>query len=89
MDLKNVQRGRLGACPKVSRRARHHVGKRPRAVPAQLTFPRAARNGRTSEDARTLLANGCIGVSEGTSMPSELTAIDASLKLKVLSTVPS
>jgi len=42
-----------------------------------------------SEDARTLLANGWIGVTEGTNMPSELAAIDASLEAKILPTVPS
>ena len=36
------------------------------------------------EDAKTLLANGCIAVSEGANMPSTPEAIDAFLEAKIL-----
>jgi glutamate dehydrogenase (NADP+) len=84
MELKNVQRGRLSTYPSVFRKARYHAGKRPWGVPAQLVFPCATQNEISHQDALTLLANGCIGVSEGANMPSELAAIDTFLAARIL-----
>ena len=48
-------------------------------VPCQVAFPGATENELDGEDARTLLANGCICVCEGANMPSTQEAVDAFL----------
>ncbi len=47
-------------------------------------MPSATQNELNGEDAKTLLANGCIAVSEGANMPSTPEAIDAFLEAKIL-----
>ena len=47
-------------------------------------MPSATQNELTGDDAKTLLANGCIAVSEGANMPSTPEAIDAFLEAKIL-----
>ncbi len=46
-------------------------------------FPCATQNELNEEDAKTLLANGCMVVAEGANMPSTLGAIDQFLKAKI------
>ncbi|HQC73381.1 MAG TPA: NADP-specific glutamate dehydrogenase [Candidatus Competibacteraceae bacterium] len=48
-------------------------------VPCDAAFPSATQNEVNEEDAKTLLRNGCICVSEGANMPSTQGAIDAFL----------
>lgn len=48
-------------------------------VPCQAAFPSATQNEVCEEDAKELLKNGCICVSEGANMPSTMAAIDAFL----------
>lgn len=48
-------------------------------VPCQAAFPSATQNEVNSEDAKTLLKNGCICISEGANMPSTQGAIDTFL----------
>lgn len=47
-------------------------------------MPSATQNELTGDDAKTLLDNGCIAVSEGANMPSTPEAIDAFLEAKIL-----
>ena len=47
-------------------------------------MPSATQNEIDGDDARTLLANGCIAVSEGANMPSTPEAIGEFLKAKIL-----
>ncbi|MGN0008043.1 MAG: NADP-specific glutamate dehydrogenase [Desulfovibrionaceae bacterium] len=49
-------------------------------VGAQLAFPSATQNEVTEDDAKNLLAKGCILVSEGANMPSVPAATEAFLK---------
>lgn len=49
-------------------------------VGAQLAFPSATQNEVSSEDAKNLLAKGCILVSEGANMPSTPAATEAFLQ---------
>jgi hypothetical protein len=51
-------------------------GKRPWAVPCKLAFPSATQNEIDREDARELVKNGCICVSEGANMPSTPEAVE-------------
>ncbi len=47
------------------------------SIPCQAAFPSATQNEVSLEDAKELLKNGCICVSEGANMPSTQAAIDA------------
>lgn len=72
-DLKEVRRGR------VREYAEHFgceylEGERPWHVPVDLAFPCATQNELNDEEARALVSNGLIGVSEGANMPSTLEA---------------
>jgi glutamate dehydrogenase (NADP+) len=46
-----------------------HAGEKPWGIPADLAFPCATQNEIQAEDARALLANGCVAVTEGANMP--------------------
>lgn len=83
LDLKNVRRGRIGEYADEFKSATFHEG-RPWSVPCALALPCATQNEITEEDAKTLLKNGCIGVSEGANMPTELAGIDAFQDAKIL-----
>ena len=74
LDLKNVQRGRISEYAKKFTNAEFHEG-RPWGVPCDLAFPCATQNEINGEDAKTLVKNGCTGVSEGANMPTDLDGI--------------
>lgn len=82
MDLKNVQRGRISEYAEVYG-AEFHEGQRPWVVPCDLAFPCATQNELSAEEARTLVNNGCIGVSEGANMPTEQAGIDHFIHAKL------
>jgi glutamate dehydrogenase/leucine dehydrogenase len=44
-------------------------------VPCDVACPCATQNELLGEDARTLVKNGCIGVSEGANMPTDLEGV--------------
>lgn len=73
-DLKNNQRGRLKTFAE-----KYHLlymeGKRPWGLPCDLAFPCATQNELDGNDARSLVANGCMGVAEGANMPCTLEAV--------------
>ena len=83
MELKNVKRGR------VKEYADHFgceffEGQRPWAVKCDIALPCATQNELNGEEAKALIANGCICVSEGANMPSTPEAIEAFQHAKVL-----
>jgi len=84
MDLKNVRRGRIREYAEHFKNAKFIQGQRPWNVPCQLAFPSATQNELNGEDAKKLVENGCICISEGANMPSTPEAIDVFLKAKVL-----
>jgi glutamate dehydrogenase (NADP+) len=53
------------------------------AVPCDAAFPSATQNELNLKDAQTLLANGCICVSEGANMPSTPDAVDLFVEKKI------
>ncbi|NLI77685.1 MAG: NADP-specific glutamate dehydrogenase [Candidatus Riflebacteria bacterium] len=61
-----------------------HAGKRPWGIKVDLAFPCATQNEMSLEDAKTLLKNGCIAVTEGANMPVEPQAIELFLENKIL-----
>ncbi len=83
MDLKNVRRGRIKEyADKFG--AKYFEGQRPWGVECDCAFPCATQNEISGEEARKLLDNGCLLVSEAANMPSEPAAVDLFLSKKIL-----
>jgi glutamate dehydrogenase (NADP+) len=83
MDLKNVRRGRIKEyADKFG--AKYLDGQRPWGLECDCAFPCATQNEISGEDAKKLLDNGCILVSEAANMPSDPAAIDQFLGKKIL-----
>ncbi len=74
MDLKNVRRGRISEYADKFQGASFHEG-RPWGVTCDIAFPCATQNEINREDAEALVKNGCMGVSEGANMPTDLEGI--------------
>ncbi|MEM9096966.1 MAG: NADP-specific glutamate dehydrogenase [Pseudomonadota bacterium] len=60
-----------------------HEKQRPWGVPCDLALPCATQNELNGEEAKLLLANGCMAVSEGANMPCDLDAIAAFSAAKI------
>ena len=73
--LKLERRGRISEYTDEFRSAIFVADKTPWSVPCDLALPCATQNELTGEDARTLIANGCIAVSEGANMPTDLDGV--------------
>ncbi len=84
MELKNVKRGRIAEYAKKYPRATYYEGRTPWHVPCQCAFPSATQNEISGEDAKTLLANGCMLVCEGANMPSTPEAVELFVAKKIL-----
>ncbi len=84
MDLKNVRRGRIHEYVKQYPNAKFFKGERPWGVKCDIALPCATQNELNGEEAKTLIANGCICVSEGANMPSTPEAIHEFIKAKIL-----
>ena len=84
MDLKNVKRGRIKEYVKKYPKAKYHEGKTPWHEKCELAFPCATQNELNGADAKKLISNGCICVSEGANMPSTPEAIAEFHKAKIL-----
>lgn len=84
MDLKNVKRGRISEYTEKYPSATFHEGKTPWEVPCDIALPCATQNELNGEDAKLLLKNGCMCVSEGANMPSTKEAIAEFHKAKIL-----
>jgi len=83
MELKNVRRGRINEYAEKFG-AEYYKGKRPWSVKCDCAFPSATQNEISGADAKELLENGCILVSEGANMPSTPEAIEQYLANKIL-----
>ena len=59
-------------------------GKKPWEVKCDIALPCATQNELNEEEAKTLLANGCICVAEGANMPCTPEAIEAFQNAKIL-----
>ncbi len=84
MDLKNNKRGRISEYVKKYKSATYHEGKRPWSVKCDIALPCATQNELDGNDAKELIANGCICIAEGANMPSTPDAIHAFHDAKVL-----
>ena len=84
MDLKNVKRGRISEYVKAYPNAKFFKGETPWAVSCDVALPCATQNELDEEDAKKLIANNCIGVSEGANMPTVIEAIKLLQEAKIL-----
>ncbi len=82
-NLKNVRRGRISEYAEQFK-CDYHAGIRPWGVKCEVALPCATQNELDVDDAKTLIANGCISVGEGANMPSTLEAVDVFLANKTL-----
>ena len=84
MKLKNVKRGRINEYVKKYPKSKFYKAATPWSVPCEIALPCATQNELNLNDAKTLVKNGCICVSEGANMPSTNKAIEFFLKSKIL-----
>lgn len=73
--LKNEKRGRLDEMA-TEMNLPWQGGANPWSLPCDIALPCATQNELHAEDARQLIANGCICVAEGANMPSTLPALE-------------
>ncbi len=83
MDLKNVQRGRISEYADEFK-VKYYPGERPWIIPADIALPCATQNEINGEEAKTLIKNGCICVSEGANMPTTPEGVEVYLENKIL-----
>jgi len=83
MELKNIKRGRIKEYAE-KYGVEYHEGQRPWGVDCELALPCATQNEINEEEAKTLVDNGCICVSEGANMPCTSEAIEVFLNKQVL-----
>ena len=69
IDLKTKRRGRIKEYAEVFGGS-FFPGEKPWTVPCDFAFPSATQNEIDEKDARMLVQNGCLGVSEGANMPT-------------------
>ncbi|MBE0649328.1 MAG: NADP-specific glutamate dehydrogenase [Bacteroidales bacterium] len=83
LRLKNIKRGRIKEYAE-KYKVEYIEGKRPWDVKCDVAMPCATQNEINEEEAKTLVSNGCIVVSEGANMPSTPEAILVFEKNKIL-----
>lgn len=83
MELKNIRRGRISEYAEEFG-VQYYPGERPWKIPADVALPCATQNEISGEEARALVKNGCICVSEGANMPTTLEGVEVFLDAKIL-----
>lgn len=83
MELKNVKRGRIKEYAK-KYGVDYHEGDRPWKIKCDVALPSATQNEINGDDAKALIDNGCICVSEGANMPSTPEAIEVFQNARIL-----
>lgn len=84
MDLKNNKRARISEYTKKYSSATYHAGEKPWGITCDIALPCATQNELNVDQAKQLIANGCICVAEGANMPSTADAIHAFHDAKIL-----
>ena len=77
MYIKNEKRGRISEYFEKYPNAKYVKGDRPWSVICDIALPCATQNELNGAEAKTLIDNGCICVSEGANMPSTPEAMHA------------
>ena len=83
MELKNIKRGRIKEYAE-KYGVNYEDGKRPWHIKCDMAFPSATQNEINKAEAKKLVDNGCICVSEGANMPTEPEGIEIFQKAKIL-----
>ena len=84
MDLKNVRRGRIKEYADNFPGVQYLEGQRPWGIKCDIAMPCATQNEVNEENAKALIANGCMCVCEGANMPSLPEAIEVFQNAKIL-----
>ncbi len=74
-EHKTRRRGRISQYADEFKSATFHEGQRPWSVPCDLAAPCATQNELNGAEAETLVRNGCVGVTEGANMPTDLDGV--------------
>jgi len=82
-ELKNERRGRIEEYARKFK-CEYHEGRRPWGVKCDVALPCATQNELNGDEAKALVANGCMCVAEGANMPSTPEAVDVFLDKKIL-----
>lgn len=83
MELKNLYRGRIREYAE-EYGVKYVPGGRPWHEKCDIAMPCATQNELNGEDAKILLENGCIAVSEGANMPSTPEAVELFTEARIL-----
>ncbi|WP_321424733.1 NADP-specific glutamate dehydrogenase [uncultured Bacteroides sp.] len=83
MELKNLYRGRIREYAE-KYGCKYVEGAKPWGEKCDIALPSATQNELNGDHARTLVANGCMAVSEGANMPSTPEAIKVFQDAKIL-----
>lgn len=75
-QIKEVDRARISTYLDHVPSAEYHEGKRPWSIAADLALPCATQNELDLEEAKELVANGLLAVSEGANMPTSAEAVE-------------
>ena len=84
MHLKNVERGRIKSYVSKYPNAQFFEGQTPWHISCDIAMPCATQNELDGNDAKVLVDNGCVCVSEGANMPSTKGAIKVFHDAKIL-----
>jgi len=84
MEIKNIRRGRINEYVEKYPSAKFFKGEKPWNVACAVALPCATQNELNGEDAKILVANGCVCVAEGANMPSTPEAIEEFHARKIL-----
>ncbi len=84
MELKNVRRGRISAYAEQFKGVEYLPGMKPWGVKCDLAFPSATQNEIDAADAKTLVENGCMCISEGANMPTSREGVEVFLEAGIL-----
>ncbi|MEN8964580.1 MAG: NADP-specific glutamate dehydrogenase [Polaribacter sp.] len=84
MHIKNEKRGRISEYVNKYSSAKYFEGEKPWSVKCDIALPCATQNELNGEEAKQLIKNGCLCVSEGANMPSTPEAIHEFQKAKIL-----
>jgi len=84
MNLKNVERKRVSEYSVKYPNSIFVKDETPWSIKCDIALPCATQNELNINDAKTLLENGCICVSEGANMPSTKDAVNEFQKAKIL-----
>ena len=83
-EIKEVKRQRLTEYKNYRPNSEYHEGRGVWSVKCDVALPCATQNELDLEDAKALIANGCIAVAEGANMPTTLEATEALQQAGVL-----